>query len=183
MKMATLGDKLGLPARSSPLLQKAERMGLNSPALLEGLAVARGCWHYRSPETASGVQVAESDFSNEELAVALLSPSLPYSPRTIRIGGAMLGATGNDAQTLARLAVQEQSVAPARYIATVGLRFEPDNPFWRQLLEQLPETEPPKNGIMPHPTRFVSMTGITRAGIGLVTVWVRPRSELSIDRG
>ena len=95
----------------------------------------------------------------------------------------MLGAAGNDPEILTRLAVQEQAVVPARYIAAAGLRFEPENPFWRELLAKLPKTPPPRDGIMPHPTRFVSMTGITRAGVGLVTVWVRPRSELSMNHG
>ncbi len=179
----TLAEKLGTPARESPLLQKADRAGLHSPELLESLGVARGCWHYRYPDLIHAPEVSESDFSNEELALALLSPSLPYSPHTIRVGAAMLGATGNDIARLVQLALAEGCVASVRYIANAALRFEPDNFFWRQLLDFLPETPPIKEGVMPHPTRFVSMVGITRAGSRTVTIWIRPRPDLALSHG
>jgi hypothetical protein len=179
----TLADKMGLPSRPSPLLQKAKRLGLHSAVLLESLGVARGCWHYRSPGLAVPPEISEADFSNEELAIALLSPGLPYSPHTIRVGAAMLGATGNDPETLARLAVAEQAVGPVHYIATAAGRFEPGNPFWRQVLELLPMSPPLPDGLMPHPTRFVSMTGMTRAGVKNVTVWLRPCRDLALPHG
>jgi hypothetical protein len=95
----------------------------------------------------------------------------------------MLGATGNEVAVLARLAVAERCVAQIRYIAGAALRFEPDNPFWRQLLDCLPEAPPVKEGVMPHPTRFVSMTGMTRAGMRPVTIWNRPRPDLALAHG
>jgi hypothetical protein len=183
VKMPTLAEKLGMTTHLSPLLHKARRLGLHSPELMESLGVARGCWHYRSPSLLPAPGVSESDFSNEELAVALLSPCLPYSPRTIRVGAAMLGATGNDVATLARLAVMERAVVPVRYIATAALRFETNNPFWRQLLDRLPQTPLVPEGVMPHPTRFVSMTGISRLGKGPLTIWIRPRPDLAMAHG
>ena len=129
VKTPTLAEKLGIKPRASPLLLKAKRLGLGSAALLESLGVARGCWHYRGPDLATPPEISETDFSNEELAIALLSPGLPYSPHTIRVGAAMLGATGNDPEMVSRLAVVEQTVGPVRYIATSALRFEPANPF------------------------------------------------------
>lgn len=95
----------------------------------------------------------------------------------------MLGATGNDVQTLTHLAVAEQAVSCVRYIASAALHFEPGNRFWRQLLDELPDTPPVPDGVMPHPTRFVSMTGFTRQGPGRVTVWIRPRPELAALHG
>jgi hypothetical protein len=183
VKTTTLAEKLGTTAHISQLLQKARRFGLDSSELLEGLAVARGCWHYRSPDLAPVPAVSGSDFTNEELAVALLSPSLPYSAHTIRVGAAMLGATTNDVDVLTRLAVAERCIASVRYIANAALRFEAANPFWQQLLDRLPETLPVKEGVMPHPTRFVSMTGMTRAGMHPVTIWIRPRPDLALTRG
>ena len=115
--------------------------------------------------------------------MALLSPSQPYSPHTIRVGAAMLGTTGNDVIRLAQLALAEGCVAPVFYIASAGLRFEPGNLFWRQLLDRLPQTPPMKEGVMPHPTRFVSMTGMTRAGSRPVTIWIRPRPDLALSHG
>jgi hypothetical protein len=95
----------------------------------------------------------------------------------------MLGATGNDVATLARLAVMERAVVPVRYIATAALRFETNNPFWRQLLDRLPQTPLVPEGVMPHPTRFVSMTGISRLGKGPLTIWIRPRPDLAMAHG
>ena len=72
--MPTLAEKLGTLPHESPLLQKAARVELHSAELLESLGVARGCWHYRSPDLIPAPEVSESAFSNEELAAALLSP-------------------------------------------------------------------------------------------------------------
>jgi len=87
----------------------------------------------------------------------------------------MLGAEGNSPAQLARLAVLERSVVPVRYVAETGRKFEPENPFWKELLEAMPPSAAPNEGVMPHPTRFVAMTGFTRKGPGLVVEWQRPR--------
>lgn len=183
MKTQTLAEKLGTTPHISPLLRKAKRLGLHSLELLESLAVARGCWHYRGPDVVPAPDVPERELSNEELALALLSPCLPYSPLTIRVGAAMLGAIGNEIPILARLAVAERCVPQVRCIAGAALLFEPDNPFWRQLLDHLPAVPAVKEGVMPHPSRFVSMTGMTRSGTRRVTVWNRPRAGLVPTRG
>jgi hypothetical protein len=183
MKTATLAEKLGTTPRTSLLLQKAQMVGLTDADALERLAVARGCWHYRQPEMPDPPRVDESQFGNEELAIALLSPSHPYSPHTIRLGAAMLGAVGNSAAKLISLATAEGCEIVVRYIAKSGLQFEADNPLWHELLEKLPETPEPEDGVFPHPTRFVSMTGFTRAGPGKVTVWIRPRADLALVHG
>ena len=181
--MPTLGEKLGLAPRESRLLQKAASLGLSSPALLESLAVHRGCWHYRNPDVLDMPRVSESDFTNEELAVALLSPGLPYSPHTIRLGAAMLGANGNKVPTLARLAMAEGTIIPMRYIAEAALHFEPENPLWEELLAVLPQQKGTTDGVMPHRTRFVSMTGMTRGGLRPPAVWIRPRPDLAQIHG
>ena len=63
------------------------------------------------------------------------------------------------------------------------LLIEPDNAFWKQLLDALPEAKAAPTGVMPHPTRFVSMTGITRGGIRPPPVWIRPRPDLAQVHG
>lgn len=174
MNTPTLGDKLGLSPRVSPLLRKAAALGLPDAEALEALAVARGCGHYWYPQILVSPDVAESLFSNEELAIALLSPGLPYSPRSIRLGASMLGAEGNRIDTLASLGRDEGCELAIRYIAQSAIEFEPNNAFWPELLGQVPATGEAPDGVFPHPTRFVSMTGITRAGVGRVAVWLRP---------
>jgi len=169
----TLATKLGTTTHLSSLLRKARRLGLG-PNELEILAVQRGCRHYTNGSEPKAPLALESEFSNEELAIALLSTALRYEPHSIRCGAAMLGADGNDPCRLTRLAVMERCVTPVRYVAEAGQRFEPENPFWRTLLAALPKTLPAKSGVLPHPTRFVAMTGFTRRGPGLVVEWQRP---------
>ena len=176
----TLAEKLGEPVlASSPLLAKAAALGLSSVAALESLAVARGCGHYDNHLVIQAPLISEEQFNNEELAVALLSKTLEYSPHTIRVGAAMMGAEGNHPEKLANLAVAEGSGAIIAYIARSALQFEPTNPFWQRLLYCLPDAPTPPDGVMPHPTRFVSMTGITRAGRGRLVVWIRPTPQLA----
>jgi len=66
-----------------------------------------------------------------------------------------------------------------RYVAEAGKRFEPQNGFWTTLLSLLPAAAPPKSSVVPHPTRFIAMTGITRRGVETVTEWIRPRATAS----
>ena len=174
--MSTLAQRLGTTPHLSPLLRKARRLGLLIPRDLETLAVQRGCLHYQRGDEPVGELATKENFSNEELSVALLNVALPYDPHSIRCGAAMLGTDGNDVSTLARLAAEERSVLVVRHVAESGARFEPSDPFWRALLAALPPTPPPNDGVLPHPTRFIAMTGMDRGGQrGLRTQWLRPR--------
>ncbi len=173
MEPATLAARLGTTVHLSPLLRKARRLGLAARDL-EILAVQRGCRHYSDGTEPDQPLVEEPEFSNEELAIALLSPALRYDPYSLRCGAAMLGAHGNNPNRLARLAAMERAVATVRYVAEAGREFEPQNTFWQALLEALPSGAPVRAGALPHPTRFVAMTGFTRQGPGLVVEWQRP---------
>jgi hypothetical protein len=88
----------------------------------------------------------------------------------------MLSAGENTPEEIARLAVMERSEAVVRYVAEAGNRFEPQNSFWTRLLDLLPRTPSPKSGVIPHPTRFVAMTGFTRRGPETIIQWIRPVS-------
>ena len=175
MKTPTLAEKLGTTAHISALLKKAERLGLDAEGL-ERLAIQRGCDYYHEGDPLPPPSVSRDQFSDEELATALLNPSLRYHPQTLRLGAAMLGAAGNDPETIARLAKHERCESIVRYVAESGTRFEPQNIFWTKLLSLLPVTPAPKSSVVPHPTRFVAMTGITRRGVETVTEWIRPRT-------
>lgn len=181
--MTTLADRLGIPAKPSPLIARAKALGLTTVSSLETLAVARGCWHYHQPNMTTAKAVDEAQFSNEELAIILLSPNQPYSPNTLRLGAAMLGAVGNDPDKLADLARQEGAEVSVLYVAHAALQFEPNHPLWQALIEKIPPAAQPKGGVFPHPTRFVSMTGITRAGLGRITVWIRPHVAAALAHG
>jgi hypothetical protein len=180
---STLANRLGTTFHLSPLLMKAKRLGFVSPEDLEKLAVLRGLRYYdpfgdsiANLTGQAGVPNLHRDdiFTNEELAVALLSPAIPYSMQRLRMGAAIMAADGNDPKTIARLAKWERSESIVRHIASCGHQVEPNHPFWSQLLEALPESPPYPADTLPHRTRFVAMTGITRAGKEPLMQWIRP---------
>ena len=84
-----------------------------------------------------------------------------------------------DAGRLLWLTKLERSAVVLRYIAECGTRYEPHNDFWITLLAQLPSSPLPKRGVLPHPTRFIAMTGVTRRGVETVIEWIRPEPTLA----
>lgn len=116
----------------------------------------------------------EAAFSNEELAVALQSICLPFSQYRLRLGAAMTAAHGNSPAKLARLAVLERCHVVLRHVARCGAKVEPSNPFWTELLALLPKSAVPPPDTLPHITRYVAMTGITRRGRETLMQWIRP---------
>jgi hypothetical protein len=174
MKTETLADKLGTTHHVSPLLMKLKRRGLASPRDVAGAAVARGCRHYQA--YASARPTALPDISDEELAIALLSPANPYDPMLIRIGGQMLSGTATSPERLVRLAGQERCSSILKYIAECGCQTEPTVLFWKRILAGLDSCKAAPIGVMPHPSRFRSETGVTSpkdAGKPKVQ-WLRP---------
>jgi hypothetical protein len=95
----------------------------------------------------------------------LLNGAGNYSPHSMRCGAAMLGAVGNAHAVIAKLAIWERYEAVIHFIAECERSFEPHNPYWSGLLERLPACHAPKEGVLPHPTRFVEMSGDER-GVG-----------------
>lgn len=180
MKAPTLAEKLGTTTHISPLLLKAERLGLDADRL-DQLAIQRGCDYYHDGTPIPHIHVSEEQFSNEQLAIALLNLALRYNPQSIRLGAAMLGAEDNDPVAIARLAKMERSEAIVRYVAAAGQKYEPANQFWPRLLALLPVTPDPKSSVVPHPTRFIAMTGITRRGVETVIQWIRPARQSQAD--
>jgi len=174
----TLAERLGRIPRPSALIQKAASLGLNAERL-EALALDRGCDYYDVAFTGPRAQVSEEQFSNAELAVVLLHPALRYAPHTIRLGAAILSAEGNTPREIAGLAKEEGCEDVVRYVAEAGEKFEPTNDFWEQLLALLPASTISVSGVLPHPTRFVAMTGFTRRGVEIVVEWIRPRATVS----
>jgi hypothetical protein len=182
-EMETLAEQLGTTAHISPLLMKARRVGLAEPEDLEGLAIARGCRYYdpaidKSLTTQKEQTISKQEFSNAELALALLSVSLPKSQRRLRVGAAMLAAEGNRPEDIVRLARLERCESVVRHVAKCGAQVEPDKLFWTSILDDLPKADA-KPWVLPHITRFVAMTGVTRRGTETVMQWIRPTGELA----
>lgn len=172
--MSTLSRRLGTTTHLSPLLHKARRLGLATPRALQTLAVQRGCDHYRRGDESADALPSRAQFTDEDLAIALLHLEWEWDPQMIRLGAAMLGSQHNDPRRLARLAIMERCEPVVRHVAEAGRQFEPDNDFWTQLLAALPASAPVKSGVLPHPTRFGAMTGLTQRGRETVTEWIRP---------
>ena len=174
----TLATRLGTTTHFSMLLRKARKLGLASPNDLSNLAAQRGCRHYWHEDVPAGELATRGQFNDEELAIALLNVALPFDPHAIRCGAAMVNAEGNSAARLTWLAKLERSERVLRYVAECGKKYEPENLFWDELLVLLPEYSPLPDGALPHPTRFIAMTGfIPGVGRKLVTEWQRPQRK------
>jgi hypothetical protein len=166
------------PLPGSPLLDKARSLELLLPLDLERLAIMRGCDYYGRSLPPRVPPLPEVPLSNAELAIALIAPSLRPSAREIRLAAALLGAPDIDAKEVCTLAVREKCADIVRYIAACGRRFEPNNSSWQNLLDLLPKVFIDTDKL-PHPTRFVEMTGIDRGKVGLFARWIRPRQALA----
>ena len=155
--------------------------GFGNSRSLASLAIQRGCIHYRpygNPVDIGLPDISRNEFSDEELALALLSPNWPYDPTLIRIGAQLLSGERCQPETLSRLAMQERCRSVLRYIATCGEHSEPRNPFWKNLLDYIGDVRLPATDTMPHPSRFRADTGIAnphRPGLPLQR-WLRPSS-------
>lgn len=115
-----------------------------------------------------------SHFTNEELVIALINPAAPYSLTRLRMAAAIIGADGVSPEKIIRLARQERCESVVTHIARCGNTVEPDNPFWQTLLENLPNTPHPNPDVLPHISRFVAFSGITRNGRENSMQWIRP---------
>lgn len=178
----TLANRLGTTPHLSPLIHKAKRLGVQVPEDLERIALARGLRYFGQIGLASNEHARESAFpaldpalfSNEELAIALMSPSLSYSLNRLRMAAAMLGASGISAGRILRLAQLERCEIIVRHIAECAARVEPDNLVWQTLLKHLPSTPPLLPDTLPHPSRFVALSGLDRTGRNPRVQWIRP---------
>lgn len=174
----TLAKRLGTSSHLSPLMQKARRLGALSPNHLEEIAIARGLRYFGQPsdlgDQSASKSINPTNFTNGELAIALMSPTLPYSLTRLRMAGAMLAAESVTASEILRLARLERCESIVRHIAECAYKVEPLHPLWASLLENLPNISPAPPDILPHPTRFVAMSGIDRTGRSNRIQWIRP---------
>ncbi len=115
-----------------------------------------------------------SRFTDEELAVALINPAAPYSLTRIRMAAAIMAAAGVSAEKIIWLARQERCESVVGHIARCGNAVEPENPFWKALLRELPAKPPSNPDALPHISRFVAFSGINRSGRQHTMQWIRP---------
>jgi hypothetical protein len=170
----TLAHKLGDTAHVSGLairLAQLSGTGDRLPEWLLKTAVERGAKHYQRnfdpllpPDNPS--------IPDEEIGIALCLNQLPYQLDNLRAAAQLLSSPRVDAATLCRLAVQERCEPVLVHIATVAERFVPAVEPWAYLRQHLPARPVPRFDALPHWSRLVSHTGITKHGGPPKTDWL-----------
>lgn len=166
-QMATVSQELGEISHCSALLRGARLAGFYTPADFVRLAVARGCRHYAPAFAPLDDDPGIAVISNEELVALLLLGSNEYEPFAIRCAAQLAGSC--DAELLALAATRERVERVLVHIAKLGVIYDPPHKsHWSKVIELLGEQMPIADGIMPHWSRFVSQTGVTRSGGGSI---------------
>ena len=162
----TLGQKLGDTAHVSGFFRRiAKASGSQERAgdWLLKVAVQRGARHYKR-DFDPALPPDDLSFSNEEIGVALCMNHLPDRPVFIRAASQLLSSPKTDIRKLARLAEMERCEMVLAYIAEAATRVAPGIEPWTSLRPLLKPRRKPREGALPHWSRFVSMTGLTEKG-------------------
>ena len=142
-------------------------------AELLGIAVARGCRHYRN--FARDEELAERpEISHEALGCALLRGETTVDTfQAIRAGAMIVSDSGCSPQQLVEqaraLGVEHRLAHIARVAPSAGDRGSD----WQSILAALPSSAPDEVGFLPTLSRFVSETGIVGPGRGGSRIWLR----------
>jgi hypothetical protein len=178
--MKTVAEQLGQTPHLSPLLRKLRAVGLVAPDDLRRLAVARGCNHYQQPNDAGKLlDVRTERVSNVELAIAMVNAAQSFDPVLVRCAAQLLSGSDVSVEAIARLAIQERALPVIRHIAKAGVEMDSEaEEKWQRLLALLPVTAEVLEGRLPHRTRFVSQSGVSRVDGRLTriprSIWLRP---------
>jgi len=170
----TLARKLGDIAHVSGLavrLAKLSGAGGRLPEWLMAVAIERGAKHYER-QFDPGLPPDNPAISDEEIGIALCLEEHPYDLDRLRIAAQLLSSSRVDASRLCRLAVQERCEPVFLHIADLAAKYDSDQEPWATLRRKLPRRSVPRTDALPHWTRVVSHTGMTREG-GPETHWLR----------
>jgi hypothetical protein len=163
--MPTFANELQAPTHCSSLLRAAARAGLLTATDLIRLAVARGCTHYSPEYPPFDSDPGLGSISNEDLVALLLLGSREYDAIAVRCAAQL--ASSCNPEHLALVAKRERTSRALAHIARDGIQYDDKmTDFWRKLLALLGEQKLIPSGIMPHWSRFVLQTGLTRTGGG-----------------
>jgi hypothetical protein len=162
----TLAHKLGDVPHVSGLLRRIAQLsgaGERVPEWLLKVAVGRGANHYRrdfDPTLPPDLPA----IGDEEIGVALCLGQSPYDLDALRVAAQFLSSPRINAERLCRLAVQERCEPVLLHIAEVAKKYALEQEPWAFLREHLRPRPVPRTDALPHWTRLVSHTGITREG-------------------
>ena len=172
--VTTLAQQLGEIAHVSGLairLAKLSRAGERLPEWLLKAAVERGAAHYQRDFDPS-LPPDNPAISDEEIGVALCLGQHPYHLDHLRAAAQLLSFPRVDAVKLCRLAVRERCEPVLLHMATVAERFAPMLEPWAFLRQYLPARRVPRLDALPHWSRLVSHTGVTKHGGPPRTDWL-----------
>lgn len=127
------------------------------------VAIERGASHYRrdfDPTLPADLPA----ISDEEIGVALCLGQSPYSLDALRVAAQFLSSPRINATCLCRLAEQERCEPVLLHIAEVARKYAPEQEPWAMLRKQLRPRHVPRTDALPHWTRLVSHSGMTRDG-------------------
>ena len=162
----TLAHKLGdVPHVSSLLRRIAQLSGAGERAAewLLKVAIQRGANHYRR-DFDPALPPDLPTISDEEIGVALCLGQNSYNLDSLRVAAQFLSSPQVDAARLCRLAVQERCEPVLLHIAEIARKYAPEQEPWVTLRKNLLPRPVPRSDALPHWTRLVSYSGITREG-------------------
>lgn len=162
----TLAQKLGDTTHISPLLRRViQTAGSKERAgdWLLKIAVQRGARHYKR-DFDQKLPADDPSLTDEEIGVALCLGHLPDRPVFIRAASQLLSSPKTDVGNLARLAEMERCKTVLLHIADAALRTAPSIEPWASLRKLLRRRATAPENALPHWSRFVSMSGVTREG-------------------
>jgi hypothetical protein len=169
----TLARKLGETPHVSGLairLARLSKAGERLPEWLLKAAVARGAKHYQR-EFDPTLPPDNSAISDEEIGIALCLEQNRYELDHLRAAAQLLSSPNIHAARLCRLAVQERCEPVLLHVASLAGKYAPEQEPWAFLRKHLPPRRVPRTDALPHWTRLVSHSGITREG-GPRTDWL-----------
>ena len=175
--MPTLAEQLRETTPVSLLVRKARRLGIaDLDAALE-VAGSRGCHHYQPAHPGAVLDPGRDQLPDDELTILLLSGENPYNPTAIRCAAQLARSPHTDPRDLARLAGRFRTHRVLAHIARAGLIHDPDGrSFWQNVLQYLPPVPERLEPDLPHWSRYVSMPGRPRQGMGpLPPQWLVPQ--------
>jgi hypothetical protein len=162
----TLAHKLGDVPHVSGLLRRIAQLSGAGERVAEWLlkvAIGRGADHYRrdfDPTLPADLPA----ISDEEIGVALCLGQNLYNLDALRVAAQFLSSPRINVERLCRLAVQERCEPVLLHIAGVAQKYAPEQELWATLRNQLHPRHVPRAGALPHWTRLVSHSGMTRDG-------------------
>ena len=141
---------------------------------LIGIAVARGCKHYKY-YVPGALAVDRPSIPHEMLGCALLrGPADLDTFHAIRVGAMVLSDAGNSPGAIGAAAVAFGVEGRVAHIAKLALKVGDQPDFWQAVLAGLPPADDAfEAGFLPGISRFRSECPITGPGRGPSLVWLR----------